>query len=59
MQYFTRHNVATLQAGRSVAQSSEVFLTRFSVVIPTLDEADHIDPLLTRLFALDLVPGSF
>jgi dolichol-phosphate mannosyltransferase len=29
------------------------------VVIPTLDEADHIDPLLTRLFALDLVPGSF
>ncbi|SDQ63510.1 dolichol-phosphate mannosyltransferase [Nitrosospira multiformis] len=32
---------------------------QFSVVIPTLDEADHIDPLLTRLFALDLVPGSF
>jgi dolichol-phosphate mannosyltransferase len=34
-------------------------LTQFSVVIPTLDEADNIDPLLTRLFALDLAPGSF
>jgi len=28
--------------------------TQFSVVIPTLNEADNIDPLLTSLFALDL-----
>ena len=34
-------------------------MTQFSVVVPTLDEADNIDPLLTRLFALDLAPGSF
>lgn len=31
----------------------------FSVVVPTLNEADNIDPLLTRLFALKLAPGSF
>lgn len=34
-------------------------MTRFSVVIPTLNETDNIDPLLTRLFALDLPPDSF
>ncbi|MEO6563878.1 MAG: glycosyltransferase family 39 protein, partial [Nitrosospira sp.] len=34
-------------------------MTQFSVVILTLDEADNIDPILTRLFALDLAPGSF
>ncbi|MDQ3185795.1 MAG: glycosyltransferase family 39 protein, partial [Pseudomonadota bacterium] len=34
-------------------------MTRFSVVVPTLNEADNIDPLLTRLFALDLAPDSF
>lgn len=32
---------------------------RFSVVIPTLNETDNIDPLLTRLFALDLPKDSF
>jgi dolichol-phosphate mannosyltransferase len=31
----------------------------FSVVIPTLNETDNIDPLLTRLFALDLPQDSF
>ena len=34
-------------------------MTRFSVVVPTLNEADNIDPLLTRLFALDLPADSF
>jgi dolichol-phosphate mannosyltransferase len=34
-------------------------LTQFSVVIPTLNEADNIDPLLTRLFSLDLPKESF
>ncbi|MCX7184940.1 MAG: glycosyltransferase family 39 protein [Nitrosospira sp.] len=34
-------------------------MTRFSVVVPTLNETDNIDPLLTRLFALDLPPDSF
>jgi dolichol-phosphate mannosyltransferase len=32
---------------------------QFSVIVPTLNEADHIDPLLTRLSALDLPEGSF
>ena len=34
-------------------------MTLFSVVVPTLNETDNIDPLLTRLFALDLPPDSF
>lgn len=34
-------------------------MTQFSVVVPTLDAADDIEPLLTRLLALDLAPGSF
>jgi dolichol-phosphate mannosyltransferase len=34
-------------------------LTQFSIVIPTLNEADNIDPLLTRLFSLDLPKNSF
>ncbi len=29
------------------------------MVVPTLNEADNIDSLITRLFALDLAPGSF
>lgn len=29
------------------------------MVVPTLNEADNIDPLLTRLLALDLAPDSF
>jgi len=33
--------------------------TQFSIVIPTLNEADNIDPLLTSLFALNLPPDSF
>ncbi|SOD42068.1 dolichol-phosphate mannosyltransferase [Nitrosovibrio sp. Nv4] len=32
---------------------------QFSVVVPTLNEADNIDPLLTRLSALDLPASSF
>ena len=34
-------------------------LTKFSLVIPTLNEADNIDPLLAGLFALDLPPNHF
>ncbi len=34
-------------------------MTLFSVVIPTLNEAENIDLLLTRLFSLDLTPDSF
>ena len=33
--------------------------TQFSIVIPTLNEADNIDSLLTGLFALDLPPNHF
>ena len=33
--------------------------TQFSIVIPTLNEADNIAPLLTGLFALDLPPNHF
>ena len=32
---------------------------KFSVIVPTLNEADNIDPLLTSLFALDLPPNHF
>lgn len=32
---------------------------QFSIVIPTLNESENVDLLLTRLLALDLVPGSF
>jgi len=32
---------------------------QFSVVIPTLNEVDNIDPLLSSLFALDLPPNHF
>lgn len=34
-------------------------MTQFSVVIPTLNEVDNIDPLLSCLFALNLPPDSF
>lgn len=34
-------------------------MTQFSVIIPTLNEVDNIDPLLTRLFAVNLPAGSF
>ncbi|MDE2387841.1 MAG: glycosyltransferase, partial [Betaproteobacteria bacterium] len=33
--------------------------TQFSIVIPTLNEADNIDPLLASLLALNLQPDSF
>ena len=32
---------------------------QFSLVIPTLNEVDNIDPLLSSLFALDLPPNHF
>ncbi|SFI79982.1 glycosyltransferase family 39 protein [Nitrosomonas sp. Nm34] len=32
---------------------------QFSIVIPTLNESENVDLLLSRLFALDLLPGSF
>ena len=34
-------------------------LTQVSIVIPTLNEADNIDPLLRRLCELGLSPESF
>jgi dolichol-phosphate mannosyltransferase len=34
-------------------------LIKFSIVIPTLNEADNIDPLLTSLSTLNLPAGSF
>jgi dolichol-phosphate mannosyltransferase len=34
-------------------------LTQFSIVIPTLNEAENIDPLLTRLFSPDLQKKGF
>lgn len=32
---------------------------RFSIVIPTLNESENVDSLITRLLALDLLPGTF
>jgi len=34
-------------------------MTQFSIVVPTLNESENIDLLLTRLFALDLNPDTF
>ncbi len=34
-------------------------MTQFSIVVPTLNESENIDLLLTRLFALDFSPNSF
>ncbi len=34
-------------------------MTQFSIVVPTLNESENIDLLLTRLFALNLSPASF
>jgi len=34
-------------------------MTRFSIVVPTLNETENIDLLLTRLFSLELSPDSF
>src|SRR5687768_20740 len=34
-------------------------MTQFSIVVPTLNESENIDLLLTRLFALDLSPDTF
>jgi dolichol-phosphate mannosyltransferase len=34
-------------------------MTRFSIVVPTLNEAENIDLLLTRLFSLEFTPNSF
>ena len=34
-------------------------MTRFSIVVPTLNEAENIDLLLTRLFSLKFAPDSF
>lgn len=38
--------------------SALVRAVQFSVIVPTLNEANDIDPLLERLSALDLPPGS-
>ena len=34
-------------------------MTQFSIVVPTLNESENIDLLLTRLSALDLSPDTF
>ena len=34
-------------------------MTQFSIVVPTLNESENIDLLLSRLFALNLDPDSF
>ena len=34
-------------------------MIQFSIVVPTLNESENIDLLLTRIFALDFVPDSF
>ncbi|MDP1558847.1 MAG: glycosyltransferase family 39 protein [Nitrosomonas sp.] len=34
-------------------------MTQFSIIVPTLNESQNIDLLLTRLFSLDLAPDSF
>ena len=44
---------------RSVHNGTTNTTTQFSVVVPTLNEADNIDLLLTRLFALNLPPDNF
>jgi dolichol-phosphate mannosyltransferase len=42
-----------------VFNDTTIKTTQFSVVVPTLNEADNIDPLLTCLFALNLPPDNF
>ena len=34
-------------------------MTRFSIVVPTLNESENIDLLLTQIFALDISPSSY
>jgi len=34
-------------------------MTQFSIIVPTLNESENIDLLLSRIFALNFAPGSF
>ncbi|PSJ16569.1 glycosyltransferase family 39 protein [Nitrosomonas supralitoralis] len=34
-------------------------MTLFSIIVPTLNESENIDLLLTRIYALDFIPDSF
>ena len=52
-------SLASSLTSHNVLNGTTNTTTRFSVVIPTLNEADNIDPLLTSLFALDLPPNHF
>ena len=52
-------SLASSLTSRNVLSGTTNTTTQFSVVIPTLNEADNIDPLLTSLFALDLPPNHF
>ncbi len=51
----TPENMRSLPAQLEQAMNAP----QFSIVVPTLNEAVNIDPLLTRLYALKLAPGSF
>ena len=50
-------SLASSLTSRSVLNGTTTM--QFSVVVPTLNEADNIDPLLTCLFALSLPPDHF
>ncbi len=52
-------SLASSLTSRNVLSGATNTTTQFSVVIPTLNEADNIDPLLTSLFALNLPPNHF
>ena len=52
-------SLASSLTSRNVLSGTTNTTTQFSVVIPTLNEADNIDPLLTSLFALNLPPNHF
>ena len=52
-------SLASSLASHNVPSETTSTPTQFSIVIPTLNEADNIDPLLTGLFALDLPPNHF
>ncbi len=52
-------SLASSLTSRNVLSGTKNTTTQFSVVVPTLNEADNIDPLLTSLFALDLPPDHF
>ncbi len=52
-------SIASPLAARSVLKQVAVKSTQFSIIVPTLNEVDNIDPLLSSLLALNLPSDNF